>query len=70
MVTAPSEKRKPRIDIDRVIHTTPINLNENIMKKPKTSSKILAGFITTIIITLLGSPFIAIGIGIGYLIWK
>lgn len=40
------------------------------MKKTKLSSKILAGFITGIIITILGMPFIAIGVGIGYLIWK
>ena len=39
-------------------------------KKTKLSSRILAGFITALIVTILALPFIAIGIGIGFLIWK
>lgn len=39
-------------------------------RKPKLASKISAVFITGFIITVLASPFIALGVGIGYLIWK
>ncbi len=57
------------IEKEKIIKTQPVMISEGLPKS-KTSSKILAGFITGIILTLLGSPFIAIGIGIGYLIWK
>ncbi len=39
-------------------------------RKSKLASKISAVFITGFIITVLASPFIALGVGIGYLIWK
>ena len=40
------------------------------MKKPKLITKILGNVIYALILTLLASPFIALGVGIGYLIWR
>jgi hypothetical protein len=58
-----------KIDQEKIIKSEPVKIATGV-DMFKTSSTILAGFITAIIVTILGSPFIAIGIGIGYLIWK